>query len=538
MSNYDNLKNKNKKFGGTQGIIIPSGTTAQRGSEVGEWRFNSQTGYFEGYDGTGYIPIAVTPTVTAVSPTAVDSGAGGDETFTITGTNFQSGATVKFIGTDSSEISAGTVTVSSSTSLTATATRSSFSNSLESYDVKVTNTSGLSGQLDNQIDVDTTPTWDTASGQIGGTIYEGGSVSTSVSATDADGDTVTYSLQSGSLPSGLSLNTTTGAITGTASAVESDTTSTFTIRATGGTQTADRQFNIVILNNNAPVWSTAAGSLGTVYDSGRSGVSYTVVATDADGQSLTYSVLSGSLPGGLSLNTSTGAITGTASAVGSDTTSTFTIRVTDGVANADREFSITVKAPVTTVYVPGSYSSEVNTSWTAPAGVTAIKLLVVGGGGGGGNNRGNGNGGDGGGGGVYYSASYSVTPGSSYTIKAGRGGAHAGCNNQSGCSGTNSQFGSITAGMGGGGVSEFANNCNSGYSTGYTVNGGSGGCTFGANGTNGGNSGTYTINSNTYTSVGLQGTNNHSQYGNGGTNGGDASSGSNYGTQGIVVIGY
>ena len=56
-----------------------------------------------------------------------------------------------------------------------------------------------------------------------------------------------YAIQSGSLSSGLSLNTTTGVISGSANAVGSNTTSTFTIRATsteGGT--ADRQFTISI----------------------------------------------------------------------------------------------------------------------------------------------------------------------------------------------------------------------------------------------------------------------------------------------------
>ena len=56
-------------------------------------------------------------------------------------------------------------------------------------------------------------------------------------------------LLSGSLPAGLSLNTSTGIISGTASAVDADTQSSFTIRATDlQSQTADRAFTITIKN--------------------------------------------------------------------------------------------------------------------------------------------------------------------------------------------------------------------------------------------------------------------------------------------------
>ena len=528
----------NISVGGTEGIKIPVGTTAQRGSTQGQWRYNTTTGFFEGYNGAGFSALEPDPVITSVDDSEVDSAAGGNQTIVVTGQNFTSGGTITFVGS-SAEFDATTTTFNHTSQVTAVAPKSSFLNAQEPYKVKFTSSSGKTGISSvGLISVDNDPTWSTAAGSLG-SLIETQTANFTVSATDVDGDTIAYSVVSGALPGGLSLNSSTGAITGTASDVSADTTSTFTIRATANTKTTDRQFSILVQNNNPPTWTTASGSLGTVYDSARSSVSFTIAASDAEGHTLTYSIVSGSLPSGLSLNSSTGVISGTANAVAGDTTSTFTARVTDQVGDtADRSFSITIKAPITDTFSSGSYTTTVNSSWTAPTGVTSVKLLVVGGGGGGGNNRGNGPGGDGGGGGVYYSSNFSVTPGTSYTIKVGRGGAHAGCNNQSGCSGINSQFGSITAGMGGGGMSETNGNCNSGYSTGYTVNGGSGGCSYGANGTDGGNAGTYTINSNTYTNVGRQGTNNHSQWGNGGSNGGDGSSGSNYGTQGIVVVGY
>ena len=95
-----------------------------------------------------------------------------------------------------------------------------------------------------------------------------------------------------------------------------------------------------------------------------------------------------------------------------------------------------------------------NTSWTAPTGVTQIEVLVVGGGGGGAGTN-NSPGGGGGAGGLIYNSSFSVTPGSSYTVTVGAGGS-AGIASPTvtdhGGTGSNSVFGSLTAYGGGGGA--------------------------------------------------------------------------------------
>jgi len=90
-----------------------------------------------------------------------------------------------------------------------------------------------------------------------------------------------------------------------------------------------------------PVWNTPAGSIGSypallpmVYQ----------LSADAvlPGTTVTYALLSGTLPSGLSITTS-GLISGTPSLVTSDTATSFTIRVTDNLQNIrDRTFSITV----------------------------------------------------------------------------------------------------------------------------------------------------------------------------------------------------
>jgi len=97
------------------------------------------------------------------------------------------------------------------------------------------------------------------------------------------------------------------------------------------------QSGAVLTVSDAPAWTTAAGSLGS--NAAGSSVSYTVAATNAT----SFAVQSGSLPGGVSLNTSTGAITGTESGATAETTYSFTIRATDAQSQtADRAFSITI----------------------------------------------------------------------------------------------------------------------------------------------------------------------------------------------------
>jgi len=240
--------------GNTKSLGLPSGTTAQRpttGINAGSFRFNETFGAPEVYDGTAWVIIESAPTITSIDTTEIDSASGSTTTIAITGTGFKSGATVKAIGNDGTEVTAGTTTVNSSTDIDATFTDSDFDNAKEPYDIKVINSSGLFGILADQINVDAAPIWTTASGSLG-TVYEGESVSLTPSATDSDGDTITYSETTSVLSgAGLSLNSSTGAITGTAPSVSGDTTYNFTLRATANSKTTDRAFSI--LNKDDPI---------------------------------------------------------------------------------------------------------------------------------------------------------------------------------------------------------------------------------------------------------------------------------------------
>ena len=114
---------------------------------------------------------------------------------------------------------------------------------------------------------------------------------------------------------------------------------TYYIRVENNDGYAARSTNALLTVSDAPVWSTAAGTLGTF--SGGGSVSATVAATSDS--AVSYSVVSGSLPGGTSLNSGSGVISGTESGATADTTYSFTIRATDGESQtADRAFSITI----------------------------------------------------------------------------------------------------------------------------------------------------------------------------------------------------
>lgn len=194
-----------------------------------------------------------------------------------------------------------------------------------------------------------------------------------------------------------------------------------------------------------PVWNTTSGSLGNIFDTNRSSTTFQLSATDPDGTSLTYSLASGTLPPSMSLSSS-GLISGSTSAVASDTTYSFTARVSDGLNTSDRNFSIIVKAPVKQIF---SYTGSV-ASFTVPASITTLNAKVWGAGGGGGRSGGWGQGSDGGSGG-YASGSITVTPTQVLNIVVGQGGINGSTSRNFGGGGANSANNSDNIYGGGGG---------------------------------------------------------------------------------------
>ena len=100
------------------------------------------------------------------------------------------------------------------------------------------------------------------------------------------------------------------------------------------------QTGAVLTVSDAPAWVTSAGSLGS-FSGGSSFGTITLTATN----SVSMAVVSGTLPGGMTLNSGSGSstLTGTESGATADTTYSFTIRATDAEGQtADRAFTITI----------------------------------------------------------------------------------------------------------------------------------------------------------------------------------------------------
>ena len=251
----------NPHTSGTEAMRLPIGTTGERANALsGDQRFNSTLSLMEYYDGAEWKAIDSPPTVSSISPTT-ESDANAN--IVITGSNFQTGVTVSFKGTNGVIIASPSVTRTSSTSITATTPSSALSVANEPYDIIVTNLSLLTGTLAGGLDAGGVPAFASSAGSLG-TIQDvvRTGINLNAGATDPDGDTITYSISVGSLPAGLSINTSSGAITGTASAVGSDTTTTFTVSAATSSDTSTRQFSITVA---API---ASGGTELTYSIG------------------------------------------------------------------------------------------------------------------------------------------------------------------------------------------------------------------------------------------------------------------------------
>ena len=416
---------------GTEGTRVASGTSAQRGSTAGQLRFNTTTGLAEYYTGTAFKSIDAPPTVSSIDVTEVDSQAGGNQTIVITGDNFQSGATVTFVGNSGTDFNASTVTIDSVTQITVVAPKASFLNAQEPYGVKVQNTSGLSATLSSQINVDTSPSWSTASGSLG-TFSNYETVNVSVTATDVDGDTVAYSVQSGSLPTGLSLNSSTGAITGTVGAVTSATTSNFTLRATANTKTSDRAFSMVA---EPVIQAFTSSGTWTV----PSGLTQATILTVAGGGA-----------GGTTVNNSAGNLRGAGGGAGG------LIYISNWNVTGSSSYSITIGQGGVT-----SDNNSTNGSNTTVVGSTKTLTALGGGHGGHGDNTDNASSGGSGGAGWYsgYTGKSATQPSNtSDGVNTYNG---TGFGNKGGDSGVSDPYGA-----GGGGAGSAGENYNNGKITG------------------------------------------------------------------------
>ena len=372
---------ENKTIDGTQNILrINRGNTAGRPASpvLGDLYFDTTLNALIQYYSTGWDKISPDPApeIISISPTTASTTG---TTINITGLNFKSGATVQFIGTNSTSYNSPVVTFVSQTSITATTP--ALSVSFEPYDVKVINNDNKFSILENALDAGGTPVWNTASGNIA-TIAELTSLNVSVSATDPDGTSIVYS--STNLPSATPTPVTYQVTNSGSGAYLIDGVSNGSITLTrGGTYT----FNVNASGHPFYIQTTGNGyNSNNVYSTGVTGAgaqvgTVTFVVPSNAPNTLFYqcefhSAMFGqiniiSASPWISLNSSTGALTGTAPEIESDTSYTFDITASDGVNSSSRSFSI-----LSTNIIPGDYES-IATVNVGSGGVSSITFSDI-----------------------------------------------------------------------------------------------------------------------------------------------------------------
>ncbi|MHC4714185.1 MAG: putative Ig domain-containing protein, partial [Planctomycetota bacterium] len=184
-----------------------------------------------------------------------------------------------------------------------------------------------------------------------------------------------WAVISGSLPAGLSLNSTTGEISGTPT---SSGTSNFTVEVTDSqtpTPDTDQQALSITIYDDLVITTSSLPD-------GQVGVAYSETLAASGGlPPYTWAVIAGSLPAGLSLNSSTGEISGTPTAYG---TSNFTVEVTDSQGTPDSDtqaLSIEVLPEdlvITTSSLPnGTEGVAYSETLAATGGITPYTWAVI-----------------------------------------------------------------------------------------------------------------------------------------------------------------
>ena len=180
-------------------------------------------------------------------------------------------------------------------------------------------------------------------------------------------DTCTGSLsyKASGLPAGLSINSTTGVISGTTKTAGTSSVTVTGTDSTGPSGSATFTWNIGTTSNTVTVTNpgSQAGTVGTA-------ASLQIAATDsASGQTLTYSATD--LPAGLSISSTTGLISGTPTTAA---TSSVTVTATDTTgASGSATFSWTISAAsgcgAQQLIQNGGFATGSLTPWTASSGV-------------------------------------------------------------------------------------------------------------------------------------------------------------------------
>ena len=272
---------------------------------------------------------------TAVSLQIQASDSASGQTLTYSATGLPAGLSIN----SSTGLISGTPTTAGTSSVTVTAT----------------DTTGASGSASFTWTINPAPNTVSVTNPGNQTGTVGTAVSLQIQASDsASGQTLTYSATG--LPAGLSINSSTGLISGTPTTAGTSSVTVTATDTTGASGSASFTWTINPAPNTVSVTNPGnqTGTVGTA-------VSLQIQASDsASGQTLTYSATG--LPAGLSINSSTGLISGTPTTAG---TSSVTVTATDTTgASGSASFTWTINPAPNTVSVtnPGNQTGTVGTA--------------------------------------------------------------------------------------------------------------------------------------------------------------------------------